>query len=342
MRHQYQLDAQRVQNNSTKYMSKALNIIFAGTPKFAASALQACIASKHHIVAVFTQPDRPAGRGRKINYGPVKQLAIDAGIDVFQPQRLDQEQFAQIKNLQADVMLVSAYGLLLPKELLAIPKLGCINIHASLLPSWRGAAPIQRSIIAGDLKTGISIMQMVEGLDAGPVLQQFECAIQAADTGFSLHDQLASIAAAVIVQVLENLQEGKLVAVSQDENQVSYAKKIAKQEANVDWLQSAVEIERKVRAFNAWPVAYTYFGQQRLRIWQAEVSGTSSDKSPGSILSADKQSIEVVAGTGVVKLIALQLAGGKVISAQDFINAHNVSKCSFTEEPMSNQLSAPV
>jgi len=340
VRHQYQFDAQRVQNNCTKYMSKALNIIFAGTPDFAVSALQACIASQHHIVAVFTQPDRPAGRGRKINYGPVKQLATDAGIAVFQPQRLDQEQYSQIKNLQADVMLVSAYGLLLPKEVLAIPKLGCINIHASLLPSWRGAAPIQRSIIAGDLKTGISIMQMAEGLDTGPVLQQFACAVQSADTGSSLHDRLASIAAAEIVRVLENLQEGKLVAVSQDENQASYAKKITKQEANINWQQSAVEIERKVRAFNAWPVAYTYFGQQRLRIWQAEVSDTSSDQSPGSILSNNKQSIEVVTGTGVVKLIALQLAGGKVISVQDFINAHDVSDCSFTEEPASNPLSA--
>jgi len=321
-------------------MSKVLNIIFAGTPDFAASALQACIASKHHIVAVFTQPDRPAGRGRKINYGPVKQLAIDAGIDVFQPQRLDQEQFSKIKNLQADVMLVSAYGLLLPKGMLAIPKLGCINIHASLLPSWRGAAPIQRSIIAGEKKTGISIMQMVEGLDAGPVLQQFECAIQAADTGSSLHDRLASISAAEIVQILEKLQERALIAFSQDENQVSYAKKIAKQEANVDWQQSAVEIERKIRAFNAWPVAYTYFGQQRLRIWQAEVSISRSDKPPGSILSNNKQNIETVTGAGVVNLIALQLAGGKVISAQDFINAHDVSECSFTEEPVSNPLSA--
>ncbi|MEJ2115864.1 MAG: methionyl-tRNA formyltransferase, partial [Gammaproteobacteria bacterium] len=180
-----------------------MNIIFAGTPDFAASALQACIESKHHVVAVFTQPDRPAGRGRKIKYGPVKQLAMDANISVFQPQRLEQVQQTQIENLNPDVMLVSAYGLLLPKAVLSIPKYGCINIHASLLPKWRGAAPIQRAIMAGDQKTGISIMQMKEGLDSGPVYQQFECDIQANDTGSSLHDRLASISAAEIIQVLE-------------------------------------------------------------------------------------------------------------------------------------------
>ena len=321
-------------------MSKALNIIFAGTPDFAASALQACIASRHHVVAVYTQPDRPAGRGRKIKYGPVKQLAIDAGITVFQPQRLDQEQQNQIESLQADIMLVSAYGLLLPKTVLDIPKLGCINIHASLLPRWRGAAPIQCSIIAGDQKTGISIMQMEQGLDTGPVLQQFECEIQATDTGSSLHDRLASMAAAEIVQVLENLQDGKLIAQPQDESLVSYAGKITKQEACIDWQQSAAEIARKIRAFNSWPVAYTYFAQQRLRIWQAEVSNTKSDRLPGSVLSSDKQSMEVVTGEGVIKLIAIQLSGGKIISAQDFINAHDVSELCFTAEPVGGQLRA--
>ena len=323
-------------------MSKALKIIFAGTPDFAASALQACIASRHHVVAVYTQPDRPAGRGRKIKYGPVKQLAIDAGITVFQPQRLNQEQQNQIESLQADIMLVSAYGLLLPKTVLDIPKLGCINIHASLLPRWRGAAPIQYSIIAGDQKTGISIMQMEQGLDTGPVLQQFECEIQATDTGSSLHDRLACMAAAEIVQVLENLQDGKLVAQPQDESLASYAGKITKQEACINWQLSAVEIARKILAFNSWPVAYTYFAQHRLRIWQAELSNTKSDKPPGSVLSSDKQSMEVVTGEGVIKLIAIQLSGGKIISAQDFINAHDVSELSFTTEPVGDQLRASV
>ncbi len=324
-------------------MSQVLNIIFAGTPEFAASALQACIASKHNVVAVFTQPDRPAGRGRKIQFGPVKQLALDAAIPVFQPKVLSQEQFSQISNMQADVMLVSAYGLLLPKEVLDAPKLGCINIHASLLPRWRGAAPIQRAIIAGDVETGISIMQMVEGLDAGPVLKKFVCKNLAADTGSSLHDRLAGIAAAEIINVLEDLQENKLTAITQDETQVNYAHKLTKQEANIDWQQSALEIERKIRAFNAWPIAYTYWKQQRIRIWEAQISSENSDQQPGSILSCNKQSIEVVAGDGgILSLKALQLAGGKVIRAQDFINAHDLDGQIFTDEPVIDDIRASV
>ncbi len=318
-------------------MSKALTIIFAGTPDFAASALQACIKSKHNVCAVFTQPDRPAGRGRKIKHGPVKQLALDADIPVFQPQRLESAQHEQIKAMQADVMLVSAYGLLLPQEVLSIPKYGCINIHASLLPKWRGAAPIQRSIIAGDMKTGISIMQMEAGLDTGPILQQFDCEIRAIDTGSSLHDQLANLSANKIIEVLENIQAEKLKPQIQDDSQASYANKITKLEANIDWQQSAIEIERIIRAYNSWPVAYTYLGQQRLRIWQAAVSNTVSDKQPGYILNG-KQDIEVATGQGVLKLISIQLEGGKVISAQDFLNAHDVTACRFTPEPVKNSL----
>ena len=321
-------------------MSKALNIIFAGTPDFAASALQACISSRHNVVAVFTQPDRPSGRGRKIQFGPVKQLAIDAAIPVYQPKALSQEQFAQIDNMQADVMLVSAYGLLLPKEVLAAPKLGCINIHASLLPRWRGAAPIQRAIIAGDKMTGISIMQMVEGLDAGPILKQFECEIKDSDTGSCLHDRLAAIAAAEIVSVLEELQDNKLISTTQDESQVNYAKKLTKQEANIDWQQSAIEIERRIRAFTTWPIAYTYWSQQRIRVWEAQLSTANSDLPPGSIFSSTKQSLEVVTGDGILRLTALQLAGGKVIKALDFINAHDVSGTIFTAEPVNDDLKA--
>lgn len=323
-------------------MSKALKIIFAGTPDFAAASLRACIESKHQVRAVFTQPDRPAGRGRKIKLGPVKQLATDVGIPVFQPQRLEQEQFTQIENLQADVMLVSAYGLLLPKQVLHIPKLGCVNIHASLLPKWRGAAPIQRAIITGEQKTGISIMQMVEGLDAGPVLQQFVCNIETTDTGPSLHDRLAKISAKEIVAVLENLQIGKLTAHPQSESDVTYAKKINKQEAIINWQQSAIDIERMIRAFNNWPVAYTYLGSQRVRIWQAQVSDTYSDKPPGTILNNNNKSIAVVTGKGVLKLIAIQLEGGKVISAQDFINAHEISGHRFTDQAISNDLRSSV
>ena len=321
-------------------MNKGLNIIFAGTPEFAAAALQSCINSHHNIVAVYTQPDRPAGRGQKISYSPVKQLALDANIPVFQPQRFAKNQIEQLKTTGADIMLVSAYGMLLPKNVLEIPKLGCINIHASLLPKWRGAAPIQRAIIAGDTQTGISIMQMVEALDAGPVLQSFTCDINANDTGKSLHDRLAKIAADEIVNVLDRLQKRELQAVVQDESRVSYANKLSKQEANINWDQTAVEIERKIRAFNAWPVAYSYLNDQRVRIWQAELCSTATHAPPGAIVTADKDGIQVATGESNLILTTLQLAGGKVISAQDFINAHNVDGQQFKSETTKNTIRA--
>ena len=321
-------------------MNKNLNIIFAGTPDFAAAALQSCISSHHHIVAVYTQPDRPAGRGRKINHGPVKQLALDAQIPVFQPQHLRLKQFEQLQKFNADLMLVSAYGMMLPKEVLDIPKLGCINIHASLLPKWRGAAPIQRAIIAGDQQTGVSIMQMVEALDAGPVLDTFTCDIKDLDTGSSLHDRLAEIAANEIVGVLDRLQNEELHAIEQDEALVSYAKKISKQEANISWQQSASEIERKVRAFNAWPVAYSYLNDQRIRIWQAECLSEANNNIAGRIIYANKDGIQVATGDGVINLTTLQQAGGKIISAHDFVNAHDVSELCFTSESTDNSIQA--
>ena len=321
-------------------MNKSLNIFFAGTPDFAASALQACIASHHNVVAVYTQPDRPAGRGRKIYYGPVKQLALDAEIPVLQPKHFDSQQTEQLQNTNADLMLVSAYGMLLPKEVLNIPKFGCINIHASLLPKWRGAAPIQRAIIAGDQQTGISIMQMVEALDAGPVLETFTCDIKDHDTGSSLHDRLAEMAADEIVGVLDRLQNKELHAVEQDETLVSYAKKISKQEANINWQQSASEIERKIRAFNTWPVAYSYLNDQRIRIWQAECLSEVNDNIAGRIISANKNGIQVATGDGVINLTTLQQAGGKIISAHDFMNAHDVSGLCFTSEARNNSIRA--
>lgn len=321
-------------------MNKNLNIIFAGTPEFAAAALQACISSHHHIVAVYTQPDRPAGRGRKINYSPVKQLALDAKIPVFQPQRLELKQFEQLQKFNADLMLVSAYGMLLPKEVLDIPKLGCINIHASLLPKWRGAAPIQRAIIAGDQQTGISIMQMVEALDAGPVLETFTCDIKEHDTGSSLHDRLAEMAANEIVGVLDRLQNKNLHAVEQDETLVSFAKKISKQEADINWQQTASEIERKIRAFNDWPVAYSYLNDQRIRIWQAECLSEANNNIAGRIISTSKEGIQVATGDGVINLTTLQQAGGKIISAHDFVNAHDVSELCFTSEATNNSIPA--
>ena len=315
-----------------------MKIIFAGTPDFAAAALQACVDSRHRVVAVFTQPDRPSGRGQKINFSSVKQLAIDADIPVYQPKRLVHEQWQLLKDFKADVMLVSAYGLLLPKQVLNIPKYGCINIHASLLPKWRGAAPIQRAIIAGDEQSGISIMQMVEELDAGPVLQQFVCDIKPFDTGSSLHDRLAKIAANEIVNVLEQLQKNELTPVNQDESQVSYANKLSKQEANINWQQNAIDIERTIRAFNAWPVAYSYLNGQRIRIWEAKLGVSTQKQAPGRVLSTSKQGILVASGEGAVNLTRLQLAGGKVISAQDYLNAHEVCGQTFTSTPIDKEV----
>ena len=319
-------------------MGTTLKIIFAGTPDFAASALSACIASQHNVLAVFTQPDRPAGRGRKIKFGPVKQIAVDANIPVYQPVKFTQQQFEQLEALNADVMLVSAYGLLLPQRVLDIPKLGCINIHASLLPKWRGAAPIQRAIVAGDVQTGISMMQMVEELDAGPVLKTFVCNINADDTGSSLHDRLATIAATEIVETLEQLNANELRAQTQEHSQSSYAKKLSKQEANINWQESAEMIERKVRAFNAWPVAYTFLADQRIRVWEASLGIAEHAQQPGFILSSENQAIQVATGKGIVNIASVQLAGGKIISAQDFINANDLIGQKFSSQARESNL----
>jgi len=316
-------------------MSEGLKIIFAGTPEFAAASLQPLIKSQHQIIAVYTQPDRPAGRGQKIKLSPVKKLALVAEIPIFQPESLSDDECKRLLNFNADVMLVSAYGLLLPQAALSSTKLGCINIHASLLPKWRGAAPIQRSILAGDTQTGITIMQMVEELDAGPVLYRSTCEIKATDTASSLHDRLAQMSAKEVVDILMCFQNHALKAIPQDAGQATYAQKIVKNEANINWQQSAVEIERKIRAFNAWPVAYTYLQGKRLRIWEASLSNTVAQLKPGSVITATKESIEVVTGEGVLRLISLQLSGGKIISAQDFINAHDLHNQCFvrnTEE----------
>lgn len=309
-------------------MSENLNIIFAGTPDFAAVSLQSLIASRHNVIAVYTQPDRPAGRGQKVQASAVKKIAQKEKIPIFQPKKLGADEIAQYSNLNSDVMVVSAYGLLLPKELLTIPKYGCINIHASLLPKWRGAAPIQRAIIAGDKQTGITIMQITEELDAGPILLQSKCDIHPSDTGKKLHDRLANLSSQEIIYALDCLQRNELVSKEQDAAQATYAKKLTKKEANINWQESAIEIERKIRAYNTWPVAYSYFQGQRVRIWEAKPSEMQCNKIPGTVISATNEGVEVCTGKGVLSLTLLQLSGGKIISAQDFKNAHEtVNKC---------------
>lgn len=303
--------------------SSALNIVFAGTPEFAATILQALLQSEHRVIAVYTQPDRPAGRGRKVRSGPVKALATEAGLPVHQPERFDENECAQLAGLHADVMLVFAYGLLLPAQALGLPRLGCINLHTSLLPRWRGAAPIQHALLAGDQETGISFMRMVEALDAGPVLHQKRCRIRTKETAASLRTRLVQLACAELAGVLDGLARGKLGAEPQDSGEVCFAPKIHKNEASIDWQQSAIRIERKVRAFNDWPVAYSLLKKQRVRIWEAHPLARKADEPAGTVLEARK-GIEVATGEGTLGIDCLQLPGGKPLPAHDFINAHDL------------------
>lgn len=312
-------------------MSTPLDIVFAGTPPFAATLLQTLLSQKHRIVAVYTQPDRPAGRGRKLRASPVKQLANDAGLAVHQPEHLDEHECAQLAALQVDVMLVCAYGLLLPRKALDLPRLGCINVHTSLLPRWRGAAPIQRALLAGDPETGISFMQMVEALDAGPVLHQTRCKIKPRDTTALLREQLAQLACDEMPEVLDGLAEGRIEPRPQDLSKVCHAPKIDKSEALIDWRESAVQIERKVRAFNDWPVAYTFLGQDRVRIWESHCLPRDSDRVPGTVMEARK-TIQVATGAGMLGIDCLQMQGGKLLPVHDFLNAHDLDGQRFTTE----------
>ena len=266
-----------------------MRIIFAGTPDFAAHTLTNLIAKQHDIICVYTQPDRKTGRGQKLTPPPVKQVAIEYGIDVRQPSSLkSDEEYLALKNLKPDLMIVVAYGMLLPQSVLDAPKHGCLNIHASLLPKWRGAAPIQRAIQAGDKKTGVCIMQMEAGLDTGSVLSHAEVVIEQNDTSASLHDKLAKIGSATLLATLESLTSHQANAQIQDHAAACYAHKITKSEATIDWHKSAKEIHQTIRAFNPWPICQSICNEQRLRIWQAEVIQHESDAEPGTIVKLDK------------------------------------------------------
>jgi len=306
-----------------------LKIIFAGTPDFAVPALAALINAGHEVVMVLTQPDRPAGRGMKLKASPVKVLAEQHDLFVFQPETLkDVAVQARIAEADADVMIVAAYGLIIPTVVLQMPKHGCYNIHASLLPRWRGAAPIHRSLLAGDLETGVTIMEVVPALDAGAMVSKGVVPITETDTTQGLHDALAAIGADLMVDAMQTLaQTGQLSSTPQDESLVTYAHKLEKAEALIDWRKSAVEVSRQVRAFNPFPVAQSFLRGEVSRIWMATTVAEVTDVDalrnavPGEVLSTD-DGILVACGEGVLRITELQAPGGKRLSAQVFIQGH--------------------
>lgn len=314
--------------------AKPLKIIFAGTPDFSVPALEALIQSEHQVIAVYSQPDRPAGRGRKLTASPVKQKALAESIAVFQPDNLkDTTVQQQLAALNADIMIVVAYGLILPEIVLNTPKYGCLNIHASLLPRWRGAAPIQRAIEQGDPETGVTIMQMDKGLDTGDMLAVLATEIQPEDTSQTLHDRLSKLGSVALLQTLNEVQAGTLRPIKQDEEYVIYAEKLSKAEAQLDWTQDAATLVRKVQAFNPWPVAFTQFKGKPLRIWQAEIFSNGLEKmeafqfeeSPGVVVAIHKNGFEVATGSGSVLLTMVQPMGKKAMPAYDFAQARQLT-----------------
>ncbi|MBK1722789.1 methionyl-tRNA formyltransferase [Thiocystis violacea] len=306
---------------------KGLRVIFAGTPEFSVPSLAALIAGGADVVAVYTQPDRPAGRGRKLQMSPVKQFALENDVTVHQPQSLKRDPLAAqaLQALEADLMIVIAYGLILPLAVLEAPRLGCVNVHASLLPRWRGAAPLQRAVLAGDDETGVCIMRMEEGLDTGPVYHRIATPIAARETGGSLHDRLADLGAAALMEALPGIVDGSSVPEPQDDSRATYAHKLTKEEAVIDWNGSAQTIERQVRAFDPWPVAQTEIDGASLRIWDAESDPRAETPAPpGSVIRADKGGIQVATGQGVLRITRLQPAGKKPMSASDYLNARHL------------------
>ncbi len=313
-------------------VSNSLRVIYAGTPDFSVAGLQALIDASYDVIAVYTQPDRAAGRGRGLLASPVKQKALEHGIPVYQPVSLKDEQAQhELIALDADLMIVTAYGLLLPMAVLQAPRLGCINIHASLLPRWRGAAPIQRAILAADKMTGITIMQMDEGLDTGDMLSVAECAISAEDTGTSLHDKLMLLGVKTLFSVLPAIAEHRQNRIKQNNAEACYAAKLSKAEAKIDWSLSAIEIERAIRAYNAWPVAFCHYQKKgktvKLRLWQAQpvidVKGAVNGVA-GTVVAESAQGIDVATGAGLLRIVELQTEGKRRMPVADFLHASSL------------------
>ena len=305
-------------------MTQPLRIVFAGTPEFAAEHLKALLDSPQQIVAVYSQPDRPAGRGQKLTPSPVKQLALQHEIAVYQPQTLrDPAAQAELAALKPDLLVVVAYGLILPQAVLDIPRLGCINSHASLLPRWRGAAPIQRAIQAGDVESGVTVMHMEAGLDTGPMLLKVSTPIRADDTGGSLHDRLAELGPPAVLQAIAGLAAGSLRGEVQDDSLATYAHKLNKDEALLDWSRPAVELERLIRAFNPWPICHSSLNGAPLKVLAAQLVTEQGEGrgAPGEILAASKDGLTVACADGALRLTRLQLPGGKALNFADLFNS---------------------
>lgn len=299
-----------------------LRIVFAGTPEFALPCLDALLTSKHRLLAVYTQPDRPAGRGRKLQPSAVKQWATAQNIPVFQPLNFKTEQaINELSALKPDILVVIAYGLILPKKVLTIPRLGCINVHASLLPQWRGASPIQQAILHGDSHSGVTIMQMDVGMDTGDSLIQVSCELNSNETAGTLHDKLAAISAKPLLTTLDDLAVGQAKPLPQIHEEATYASKIDKEDGLIDWRQPATIIDRKIRAYNPWPIAYTHANNEAMRVYEAKIESDVSSEAPGTIIAINKNGLFISTGTQVMSIQRIQFPGGKTISISDWLNA---------------------
>lgn len=302
-----------------------MRIIFMGTPDFSVGTLEALVEAGHEVCLVVTQPDKPKGRGKEMQYTPVKEAALKHGIEVYQPRRIrEAECVEKLRQYNADIMVVIAFGQIIPKEILEMVPYGCVNVHASLLPKYRGAAPIQWSIIDGEAVTGVTTMQMDEGLDTGDMLLKTEVPITAEETGESLHDKLAEAGAALCVETLAKLQEGSIVPEKQGESPTAYARMLDKKLGNIDWTKSAVEIERLVRGLNSWPSAYTYWNKKVVKIWKASVTDENSNEQAGTVVKVEKDGFYVQTGNGLLKVLELQIPGKKRMDAGAFLRGYTI------------------
>ncbi|PTY37674.1 methionyl-tRNA formyltransferase [Saccharospirillum sp. MSK14-1] len=316
----------------------SLNIVFAGTPEFAAEHLKVLLSSNHNVVAVYTQPDRPAGRGRKLTPSPVKTVAVDANLPVYQPTSLKSaDAQTELAAIGADILVVVAYGLLLPQAVLDTPRLGCINVHASLLPRWRGAAPIHRALLAGDARTGVTIMQMDIGLDTGAMLLKADCAIEPTDTSAVLHDRLIELGRPALIEALDGLEAGTLSGEQQDDALATYATKLSKAEGELDWHRSAADLDRQIRGLTPWPGSYTRWNGDTLKVQQACLLDDTHTSEPGDILAISDAGLDVACGDGVLRLERIQLPGKKAMTVADVLRAR---RADFEAQPKLGEANA--